>query len=225
MKAMILAAGRGERMRPLTDSLPKPLLAAAGKPLIHYHIEALAKAGCTELVINHAWLGQKLVDELGRGERWNVSITYSAEGEAGLETAGGILHALPILGEQPFIVVNGDIWTDFNFQNLRLPSGKLAHLILVPNPPQHPGGDFGLSEQGDALSDGKECYTFSGIAVYHPGFFANIPKGKQKLAPFLREAMASALVSAELYHGHWFDIGTVERLAQLSSFLEASHVG
>ncbi|WP_337879799.1 N-acetylmuramate alpha-1-phosphate uridylyltransferase MurU [Rheinheimera sp.] len=225
MKAMILAAGRGERMRPLTDQLPKPLLAAAGKPLIQYHIEALVRAGYSELVINHAWLGDKLTAYLGNGSQFAARIQYSDEGAEGLETAGGIRQALPLLGPDPFLVVNGDIWTDLDFKRLLLPESKLAHLVLVPNPPQHPAGDFGLSAEGVALAEATQQYTFSGIALYRPEFFAAVPHGKQKLAPFLRDAMRQGQVSAQLYQGLWFDIGTVERLNQLSALLERSDVG
>ena len=227
MKAMILAAGRGERMRPLTDTQPKPLLAVAGKPLIEYHIEALASAGVRDLVINHAWLGQLLVDYLGAGQAYGVDIHYSAEGEEGLETAGGIKKALPLLGDDPFIVINGDVFSDFPYASLatKLKPGILAHLVLVPNPLQHLYGDFGLNAEGYALSDAEIRYTFSGIAIYHPDFFLDVEPGKQKLAPYLRRSMQQMRVTAELYHGVWHDIGTPERLAQLSAELEAADVG
>lgn len=216
MKAMILAAGRGERMRPLTDSLPKPLLPLASKPLIVYHIEALARAGITEIVINHAWLGHLLEQHLADGSQFGVQLQYSAEGATGLETAGGIRLALPLLGNEPFLVVNGDIHTDFDFASLLAQpvADVLAHLVLVPNPPQHSTGDFALlAESGLVTTSGAVQHTFSGIGVYRPEFFSTVPAGPQKLAPFLRQAMQSALVSGQLYQGYWADIGTPERLA------------
>jgi MurNAc alpha-1-phosphate uridylyltransferase len=216
MKAMILAAGRGERMRPLTDSLPKPLLPLAAKPLIVYHIEALARAGITDIVINHAWLGHLLEQQLADGRQFGVHLQYSAEGTTGLETAGGIRLALPLLGNEPFLVVNGDIHTDFDFGSLLAQpmADVLAHLVLVPNPPQHPAGDFALAaDSGLVAASGAIQHTFSGIGVYRPEFFNAVPAGPQKLAPFLRHAMQSALVSGQLYQGYWADIGTPERLA------------
>lgn len=227
MKAMILAAGRGERMRPLTDVLPKPLLAVAGKPLIHYHLEALSAAGIQDIVINHAWLGHLLPQHLGTGQQFSVSIKYSDEGEEGLETAGGIKKALSLLGDAPFVVINGDVFSDFPYQQLigKLGADSLAHLVLVPNPPQHPKGDFGISAAGYALAEAEHCYTFSGIAIYRPEFFVTIAEGKQKLAPYLRHAMSQNRVTAELYQGVWHDIGTVQRLTELSAQLESEHVG
>ncbi|WP_306523944.1 N-acetylmuramate alpha-1-phosphate uridylyltransferase MurU [Rheinheimera sp.] len=216
MRAMILAAGRGERMRPLTDHLPKPLLPVAGKPLIVHHIEALARAGIIDIVINHAWLGALIEQQLGDGSQFGVRLHYSAEGETGLETAGGIKKALPLLGAEPFLVVNGDVLTDFNFAALTkvLPAQLLAHLVLVPNPPQHPQGDFGFDfATAKVTSQGTEQFTFSGIGLYRPEFFADVPDGKQKLAPFLRQAMAQSQVSGDIYRGFWADIGTPERLA------------
>lgn len=216
MRAMILAAGRGERMRPLTDCLPKPLLPVAGKPLIVHHIEALERAGIQDIVINHAWLGVLIEQQLGDGSQFGVRLQYSAEGETGLETAGGIKKALPLLGTEPFLVVNGDVLTDINFAALtpNLAPTMLAHLVLVPNPPQHPQGDFGF-DAATALvsSQSDEQFTFSGIALYRPEFFAEVPDGKQKLAPFLRDAMAQQLVSGEIHSGFWADIGTPQRLA------------
>ncbi len=232
MKAMILAAGRGERMRPLTDHLPKPLLPLAGKPLIVYHIEALAKAGITEIVINHAWLGHLLEQHLADGSQFGVQLQYSAEGATGLETAGGIRLALPLLGDEPFLVVNGDIHTDFDFSTLgtQPSTDVLAHLVLVPNPPQHQAGDFALATASDRVAaSGVIQHTFSGIGVYRPEFFDAVPAGPQKLAPFLRQAMQSALVSGQLYQGYWADIGTPERLAQAEQWQLQSgrgkHVG
>lgn len=222
MKAMILAAGRGERMRPLTDHTPKPLLQAGGKPLIVWHIERLAQAGFRELVINHAHLGRQIEEALGRGERWGVRISYSNEGEA-LETAGGIAKALPLLGDRPFLVVNGDVYTDYDFERLRSQpmEGVAAHLVLVDNPPQHPAGDFGLAD-GKLVEQGEERLTFSGIGVYRPEFFASVvPGAKAKLAPLLFAALASGQVTAEHYRGVWVDVGTPERLQALDRTLKS----
>lgn len=231
MKAMILAAGRGERMRPLTDHLPKPLLPVAGKALIQYQIEALAAVGIRQLVVNHAWLGQVLTEQLGSGQQFGVSIDYSDEGACGIETAGGIKKALPLLGDQPFIVINGDVFTDYPYAELeaKLTEQTLAHLVLVPNPLQHPDGDFGIDAQGYALPAAEQRFTFSGIAIYRPEFFAEVGAGPQKLAPYLRHFMQQQRVTAELYSGVWHDIGTPERLAGLSTQLLAAqgsdHVG
>lgn len=222
MRAMILAAGRGERMRPLTDHLPKPLLPVGGKPLIVHHLQALRAAGIQHVVINHAWLGDKIEAELVDGQQYGLQIHYSPEGATGLETAGGIRLALPLLGDEPFLVVNGDVLTDYPFASLfdALMPGKTAHLVLVPNPPQHPQGDFSL-QQGLAQADGESKFTFSGIAVYRPEFFHDVPPGAQKLAPFLRAAMARQQVSAELYQGYWADIGTPQRLADADLFFRS----
>lgn len=219
MKAMILAAGRGERMRPLTDLLPKPLLAAGGKPLIVHHIEKLKAAGVTTLVINHAWLGHKLVAALGDGSALGVSIHWSAE-ESALETAGGIVQALPLLGSEPFLVINGDTWLDLDYRALvNQPLGEdLAHLWLVPNPPQHPQGDFSL-QAGRVLD--TPALTFSGVGLYHPAAFAGLPCGARKLAPLLRDWMAQGRVGGSLLAGEWRDIGTVDRLRELDEKLLA----
>ncbi|WP_324041394.1 N-acetylmuramate alpha-1-phosphate uridylyltransferase MurU [Aeromonas caviae] len=219
MKAMILAAGRGERMRPLTDLLPKPLLAAGGKPLIVHHIEKLKAAGVTTLVINHAWLGHKLVAALGDGSALGVSIHWSAE-ECALETAGGIVQALPLLGSEPFLVINGDTWLDLDYRALvNQPLGDdLAHLWLVPNPPQHPQGDFSL-QAGRVLD--TPALTFSGVGLYHPAAFAGLPCGARKLAPLLRDWMAQGRVGGSLLAGEWRDIGTVDRLRELDEKLLA----
>ncbi|MCA1929172.1 N-acetylmuramate alpha-1-phosphate uridylyltransferase MurU [Rheinheimera sp.] len=227
MKAMILAAGRGERMRPLTDVLPKPLLPVAGKPLIRYHLEALSAAGVKDIVINHAWLGHLLPLHLGSGQDLGLHLQYSDEGAEGLETAGGIKRALPLLGDAPFIVVNGDVFTDYPYQQLadKLSADSLAHLVLVPNPLQHPKGDFGINVSGKAQAVANECFTFSGIAIYRPEFFSAVAEGKQKLAPYLRQAMQQNQITAELYQGIWHDIGTVQRLEQLSAQLESANVG
>ena len=219
MKAMILAAGRGERMRPLTDLLPKPLLAVGGKPLIVHHIEKLKAAGVTELVINHAWLGHKLVESLGDGSALGVTIHWSAE-ESALETAGGIVQALPLLGADPFLVINGDTWLDLDYHTLvSQPLGDdLAHLWLVPNPPQHPSGDFAL--QGGRVMD-TPAFTFSGVGLYDPAAFASLAGGARKLAPLLRDWMAQGRVGGSLLAGEWRDIGTVDRLRELDDQLQA----
>lgn len=221
MKAMILAAGKGERMRPLTLHTPKPLVRAAGVPLIEYHLKALAAAGFVDVVINHAWLGQQIEDHLGDGARFGLRIRYSPEGEP-LETGGGIHRALPLLGDEPFLVVNGDIWTDYDFARLRAPLDGLAHLVLVDNPAHHPGGDFQL-HQGH-VSDGvpgEPGLTYSGIAVLDPRLFEGCQPGAFKLAPLLRDAMAHAQVSGEHHPGHWVDVGTLERLAEVERLVEA----
>lgn len=221
MKAMILAAGKGERLRPLTLHTPKPLVRAAGVPLIEYHVRALAAAGFDELVINHAWLGQQIEDYLGDGSRFGVLIRYSAEAEP-LETGGGIHQALDLLGEDAFLVVNGDIWTDYDFARLRRPLGGLAHLVLVDNPAHNPGGDFSLA--GSAVSEpgsGGEALTFAGISVLHPALFEGCQAGAFKLAPLLRRAMADQLASGERFAGTWVDVGTHERLAEVERILEA----
>ena len=219
MKAMILAAGKGERMRPLTLHTPKPLVPVAGVPLIEYHLRALAAAGFTEVVINHAWLGQQIEDHLGDGSRWGLSIRFSAEGEP-LETGGGIFKALPLLGDQPFVLVNGDIWTDYDFSRLRQPSSALAHLVLVDNPGHHGAGDFRLD--AGQVADGagaSDTLTYSGIAVIDPALFAGCQPSAFKLAPLLRAAMASGQVSGEHFSGHWVDVGTLERLAEVERLL------
>jgi MurNAc alpha-1-phosphate uridylyltransferase len=222
MKAMILAAGKGERMRPLTLTTPKPLVRAGGVPLIEYHLRALAAAGFTDIVINHAWLGQQIEDYLGDGSRYGVSIQYSAEGEP-LETGGGIFRALPLLGDEAFLVVNGDIWTDYDFSVLHQPINGLAHLVLADNPVHHPTGDFSLI--GDQVRDGQAdaaTLTYSGIAVLHPQLFDGCSAGAFKLAPLLRKAMADGQVSGEQLKGHWVDVGTHERLAEAETLIEAS---
>ncbi|MFN3712521.1 MAG: N-acetylmuramate alpha-1-phosphate uridylyltransferase MurU [Alcanivoracaceae bacterium] len=217
MKAMILAAGLGTRMRPLTDHTPKPLLKAAGKSLIEWHIDRLKAAGFIELVINTAWLGEQMEAALGDGSRYGVSIVWSREGTP-LETAGGIRRALPLLGDAPFAVINGDIWTDYDFCRLPEPAG-LAHLVLVDNPEHHPKGDFGLDSAGRVRDNGAPTLTFSGIGVYRPELFRELPDGEAKLAPLLRTAMAQDAVSGEHFTGDWWDIGTPQRLSQLDAYL------
>ena len=219
MKAMILAAGLGNRMRPLTLHTPKPLLEVGGKPLIVWHIEKLQKIGVTEIVINTAWLGEKLANALGDGSQFGVKILWSHEGE-GLETAGGIINALPLLGDEPFILVNGDVWTTMDFASLLdVQLGEQqAHLVLVENPPQHLKGDFILSN-GLAYTFEQEqlgeALTYSGLAVLHPRMFVGLENGKRPLAPLLKQAMQQQQVSAEKLQGIWVDVGTPERLEQL----------
>lgn len=215
--AMILAAGRGSRMRELTDHCPKPLLKVAGKALIEYHIEALVRAGIQHIVINTAYLGQMLPAALGNGSRWGIRISYSHEQELGLETAGGIINALPLLGEQAFLVVNGDVWTDYNFAQLTLQEAHLAKLVLVNNPEHNPEGDFGIDADGLLSTTSQKRYTFSGIGIYHPQFFANLATGFLALREPLRARMQQDLVAAEVYDGEWQDIGTPERLTELNS--------
>lgn len=219
MKAMILAAGKGERMRPLTLHTPKPLIPVAGMPLIEHHLRSLGRAGFTEVIINHAWLGQQIEDHLGDGARFGLSIRYSAEGEP-LETGGGIFNALPLIGAAPFLVINGDIWTDFDPAVLRRPLEGLAHLVLVDNPPHHPQGDFSLS-QGRVVLAGDSALTYSGIAVLHSALFEGCEPGAFKLAPLLRKAIARGQVSGEHHSGAWVDVGTPERLAQAERLAEA----
>lgn len=216
MRAMILCAGRGERMRPLTDTIPKPLLAVAGKSLVQYHIEKLAQAGITEIVINHAWLGEQIKQTLGDGGQWGVNIQYSAEAEA-LETAGGIIKALPLLGDEPFIIVNGDVWSDYPFEQLLGIKAKAAHLVLVDNPEQHPQGDFALSDDGRVSTSGDKKSTFSGVSVLNPLLFSEFEIGRMPLAPLLRQAMDAQQVTGELYQGDWVDVGTPERLLELDT--------
>ena len=219
---MILAAGRGERMRPLTDNLPKPLLKVAGKMLIEYHLEKLKAAQITEVVINHAWLGEKIEQALGDGSRYGLTIHYSAEVEA-LETAGGIINALPLLQDErnnEFIVINGDIFCDYELSNLPSSLSGLAHLLLVKNPEHHLQGDFALTNSGLLEQAGENKQTFSGIGVYHADLFKDYPKGKLALAPILRKAMDQQQVTGEFYQGIWHDIGTPERLSELDLYLK-----
>ena len=223
MKVMMLAAGRGERMRPLTDATPKSLLAAGGKPLVVWLIERLAATGYRELVLNHAHLGDLIEAALGDGARFGVRIRYSPEPEA-LETAGGIANALPLLGRAPFAAVNADLHTHYPFDQLRgvLAADALAHLVLVDNPPHHRGGDFALAG-GRLANAGDALLTFSGIGVYRPELFAAIAPGtRAPLAPLLRDAAARGAVTGEHYRGRWVDVGTPERLAALDRELSAA---
>lgn len=221
---MVLAAGRGERMRPLTDREPKPLLRVGGKRLIEYHLERLVAAGFREVIVNTAWLGDMIEATLGDGARYGLAITYSHERPAALETGGGIHRALPLLGSAPFLLVNGDVWTDIDFGGLRkLPAQSLAHLVLVPNPPQHARGDFRL-EQGLVAEGEGERFTYSGIGIFDPGMFAACAPGKFPLLPLLREAIAERRLSGELHRGRWYDIGTVDRLNALDAELSGAQV-
>lgn len=220
MKAMILAAGRGERMGALTDTTPKPLLKVAGKALIEHCIENLAQAGFKELVINLSHLGQQIKDFCGDGSRWNLRIAYSDEGPIALETAGGISHALPLLGDQPFLVINADIICAYPLRSLRQKSFDLAHLVLIDNPAHHPTGDFSLGPNQQLNQHGQQKFTFSGIGLYHPDLFKEISPGPLKLRPVLEQAILANRISGEHYQGLWMDIGTPERLAEIDHLLK-----
>ena len=218
MKALILAAGRGQRMMPLTQHMPKPMLKVAEKPLIEHHINNLKAAGITDIVINLAWQGDKIRDYFNDGSQFGVNILYSQEVEGGLETAGGIIQALPLLGES-FIVVNGDVYTDYDvsaLMQLHLQAGE-AHIVLIQNPPHNPDGDFALSH----LSPESQKYTFSGISRYQADFFKGLTQGRRPLGPILREKLSKHVISTELYIGQWDDIGTPERLNDLNKRLAA----
>ena len=226
MKAMILAAGLGTRMRPLTDHMPKPLLSVGGKPLITWHLERLKQCGFTDVVINIAWLGGMIPEALGDGEQFGLSIQYSDErGEPALETGGGLFKALKLLGGEPFLVVNGDIWCDYDFSAVSpLADQDLAHLVLVNNPAHNLKGDFSFDEGARVYSEGPNKLTYSGVSYLHPALFDGIKKGAQPLAPILRTAMQSGQVSGEHHLGEWQDIGTPERLSQLDNeLLKRSH--
>ena len=223
---MILAAGRGERMRPLTDHTPKPLLSVGGQPLIAWHLTKLAHAGIVNVVINHAWLGEQIVRTLGDGKRWGLQLTFSAESPA-LETAGGIARALPFLGKEPFLVINGDIWSDWPIERaielqreLAQHPRRLAHLVLVDNPAHHPEGDFAIDAAGQVHERLSPRLTFAGIGLYQPALFSHVdPDQPAKLAPLLRDAMAQGAVSGEHHTGRWLDVGTPQRLAELDAWL------
>ncbi|MGB5131747.1 MAG: nucleotidyltransferase family protein [Steroidobacteraceae bacterium] len=223
MKAMILAAGRGERMRPLSDRMPKPLLEVGGYPLIEYHLAALLKAGIREVVVNLSWLGDSLRDALGGGARHGLTIRYSPEGPVPLGTGGGIHRALPTLGADPFLLVNGDIWIDLPFTELRRPAGSLAHLVLVQNPPHHPRGDYGLGPGGLALA-APTPLTYSGLSVLDPRLFEGCEAGTYPLKPLLDRALASGRLTAQQHAGTWSDVGTPERLAALDAALRLGQV-
>lgn len=217
MKAMLLAAGRGERLRPITDTLPKPLVEVGGKPLIAYHLEALARAAIGDVVINLSWLGEKIRAALGDGDRYGVRIVYSEEGPVPLETGGGIHRALPLLGQEPFLVVNADTWTDMDFGRIQaLDDGADASLMLAPNPPHHPRGDFGL--EGDFVVEREaDRFTYTGIGVYRPELFEGCAPGKFPLLPLLQRAIAARRLRGEVYRGEWLDIGSPDRLAWLDA--------
>jgi len=226
MKAMVLAAGRGERLRPITDTLPKPLVTVAGKPLIVYHLEALARAGVHDVVINLSWLPDKLRAALRDGSDYGVRISYTDEGPVALETGGGIFNALPLLGPGPFLVVNGDTFTDIDFGGLLAGAegdsraGALARLVLVPNPIQHPRGDFGL--EGDRVVEREtNRFTYSGVGVYRPEFFEGCSPGKFPMLPLLKRAIAAGRLAGQLHTGEWCDVGTPRRLAELDGRVRA----
>jgi len=222
MKAIILSAGRGERMQPLTNLTPKPLLEAGDRSLIEHTIKALVSAGINNIVINYAHLGEQFPSKLGDGSKYNATIEYSNEQDVRLETAGGIVNALPLLGNDPFLVVNGDIWTDYPFQELKktkLNSKILCHLVLVKNPDHNPKGDFSLTS-GLLSQTEQNKFTYSGIGIYHPSLFANLKLEPKPLKPLLLSAIATQQASGEFYPGQWFDIGTVERLDALSNHLK-----
>lgn len=220
MKAMILAAGRGERMRPLTDHTPKPLLVAGGKPLIVWHLERLAAAGFREIVINHAHLGAQIEAALGDGSTWGLSIAYSPEPPGALETAGGIATALPLLGDDPFLVVNGDVYCDWDFNQARQLASVNAHLVMVANPAHHAGGDFSLDGERVTYATGEQTLTYAGIGVFSPSFFAGVQPGTiMKLRPLLDAAIAAGTLTGERYAGRWVDVGTPQRLAELDAEL------
>lgn len=225
MRAMILAAGRGERMRPLTDTRPKPLLEVGGKPLIQYHLEALARAGIRDIVINLAWQGELIRRALGEGERFGVRIRYSEEPEGALETGGGILAALPLLGPDPFLVISGDIWTEFPLASCieRLASADVAHFVLVPNPDFRVAGDFGL--ESGRLLDRAPRHTYANIGVLRAEFFAGRPAGRFALAPLMFQWIRQGRVSGELYRGRWHNLGTPKQLTQLDAELRAASPG
>jgi N-acetyl-alpha-D-muramate 1-phosphate uridylyltransferase len=221
MKAMLLAAGRGERMRPLTDAQPKPLLSAGGKPLVAWQLERLAAAGVSDVVINLSWLGEQIAAALGDGSRHGVRIAYSREPWPALETGGGIHNALPLLGKDPFLLVNGDVFTDFDLAGLKLGTGDLAHLVLVPNPSQHPQGDFWLSPGGRITGSGGERLTYSGLAALDPALFDGCEPGRFPLLPLLLKAREAGRLGGQKHSGRWLDVGTPERLAQLDAELSA----
>ena len=221
MKAFILAAGRGERMRPLTDHTPKPLLPAGGKPLIVWHLERLATAGFKDVVINHAHLGAQIESALGDGSSWGLNIQYSPEPPGALETAGGIANALPLLGEETFLLVNGDVFCDWDFGRARQLTAKTAHLVMVPNPAHHTKGDFSLDGERVIYAGAEETLTYAGFAVFSPAFFAGVEKGAvMKLRPLLDAAIAAGTLTGERHAGRWVDVGTPQRLAELDQELK-----
>jgi len=213
---MLLAAGRGERLRPLTDHTPKPLLEVRGKPLIVWHLEALARAGVREVVINLSWLGGRIRAAVGEGGRFGLTIHYSEEPAAPLEAGGGIFQALPLLGAAPFLVVNSDTYTDLDFSRLSIAPAALAQLVLVPNPDHNPRGDFALQD-GEVRDSGETRYTYAGIGLYRPELFAGCSAGRFPLLPVLRRAIAARRLCGELFRGQWADVGSAERLAALNA--------
>ena len=215
---MVLAAGRGERLRPLTDIHPKPLLQVGGKPLIVWHLERLAASGFQDVVINTGWLGEQIPLALGDGARWGLRIAYSPEPWPALETGGGLLNALPLLGREPFLLVNGDVFADVDFAGLQLPLGHLAQLVLVPNPPHHESGDFRL-DGGEITEDRGEKLTYSGIGVLDPELFDGCTPGRFPLAPLLMQARAAGRLGGQKHGGYWLDVGSAERLAELDAHL------
>ena len=220
MKAFILAAGRGERMRPLTDRTPKPLLPAGGKPLIVWHLERLAAAGFWEIVINHAHLGSLIEQTLGDGSQWGMQIRYSPEPPGALETAGGIAAALPLLGNEAFLVVNGDIYCDIDFRSFSGSTAAGAHLVMVTNPEHHAGGDFSLDGERVIYANGEQTLTYAGIGVFSPAFFADVQPGTvMKLRPLLDAAIAAGTLTGERFDGRWVDVGTPQRLTELDAEL------
>ncbi|WP_457095635.1 N-acetylmuramate alpha-1-phosphate uridylyltransferase MurU [Lysobacter sp. P5_B9] len=233
MKALIFAAGLGERMRPLTNHRPKPLLVAGGKSLIAWHLEKLAAIGVRDVVINTSWLAEQFPATLGNGERWGLRLHYSYEGPTPLETGGGMLHALPLLGEQPFLLVNGDVWTDYDFGQLPREPAGLAHLVMVDRPPQATHGDFALDPDGLVRSDGEERLTYAGLGIYRPQLLDHwralsrdagvdeVPP-RFRLAPILRAHMGEGRIHGEHHRGRWTDVGTPQRLAQLDAALASS---
>jgi len=230
VKALIFAAGLGERMRPLTDTTPKPLLEVAGKRLIEWHLDKLAACGIDDIVINTSWLATQFPEVLGDGARWGLRIRYSYEGATPLETGGGMLHALPLLGDEPFLLVNGDVWTDLDFASLPREPDGLAHLVMVDRPPQATQGDFALDGDGHVRSDGAQCLTYAGIGVYRPQLLDGWRKHSRdagaddspprfRLAPILRAHMADGCIHGQHHRGRWTDVGTPERLATLDAEL------
>ena len=209
--AMILAAGRGERLRPLTDVTPKALCKVHGIPLIEYHVANLAQAGFERIVINHAWLGGQIRQHLGNGIRWGIEICYAPEPPGGLETGGGIVNALPLLSDAPFLTVNADIFTNYNFASLSLPTHSLAHLIVVNKPAYALQGDFGLSSAGLVINHDRQ-YTFAGIACYRPNLFESLKPGRFSVTPLLRQLAMEGRLTGEIHTGSWMDIGSAERL-------------
>ncbi len=220
MKAMILAAGRGERMRPLTDEIPKPLLQINGIPLIEHHIEALVRGGICDIVINLAWLGGQIRDWIGDGAKYGIKVSYSEEVPEALETGGGVFRALPLLGDKPFWLVNGDVFCAYHYSERGLADGMLGHLVMVPNPRHNATGDFSLAN-GKVTQHGAPTLTYSGIAVLHPDLFLGATDGKYPLAPLLNDAIERGALTGEYFDGRWTDVGTPERLAELDRQLSS----